>query len=265
MWEWTPLFFGKCALLIVGGAVAGFVNSLAGGGSFLTVPLLVGIGLPISVANGTNRVGVFVQCLSALFGFRQEGVHTLSRAVGFLPMLLLGSYLGALASSTIPDSVFQRIFAVLMLLMLPVIVWNPKPRPASAAGSGDASGARSTSRVLGFAFEQVCYFALGLYGGAVQAGIGIPLVFVLAAVTRIDLVRANSIKVALVAALTAVALAQFIYADKVSWVFGAVLAIGTGIGGYAGGRLGARVGDRLIRPLMVAAVVGSALRLLFVA
>ncbi len=263
MWEWTSSFAVQAVLLVVGGAIAGFVNSLAGGGSFLTVPLLVGIGLPISVANGTNRVGVFVQCMTALLGFRQEGVRTLSTAVSVGPLLLVGSFMGAWMSSTIPDALFQQVFAVLMLVMLPVILLNPKPKPIEKPEDSPARiGSFFGARVL---IEQSCYFALGLYGGAVQAGIGIPMVFVLAAVTRVDLVRANSIKVALVAALTAVALAQFIYADKVDWVLGLILAIGTGIGGYAGGRIGPRVGDRLIRPLMAIAVIGSALRLFWVA
>jgi uncharacterized membrane protein YfcA len=107
------------------------------------------------------------------------------------------------------------------------------------------------------------YFLLGFYGGAIQAGIGIPLLLVLVGAGGLDLVRANSVKNVIVAALTAVALAQFIVAEKVWFSYGLVLAVGSGLGGYAAGRFGARVGDRLIRPLLLVAVVILAVRLIF--
>lgn len=245
----------QVALLVGGGAVAGFINTLAGGGSFLTVPLLFSLGLPITVANATNRVGVFVQCISGLAGFRREGVRTLGSAARVLPVVLIGSFLGARFSSVVPDDVFQRIFAVFMLAMLPVILLNPKPKGGDA---GEDAPERRTNVYL----EQLAYLALGLYGGAVQAGIGIPLLLALAGVGGLDLVRANSVKVALVAALTAVALGEFVYSGKVNWIFGVTLAVGSGMGGYAAGRFGARIGERLIRPVMAVAVTGFAVRLL---
>ena len=80
-------------LLIVGGGVAGFVNTLAGGGSFLTVPLLVLLGLPATVANGTNRLAVFVQNVAAVAGFRAEGISGIRLGVRLLPPTLLGAWL----------------------------------------------------------------------------------------------------------------------------------------------------------------------------
>ncbi|MBW2279222.1 MAG: sulfite exporter TauE/SafE family protein [Deltaproteobacteria bacterium] len=238
------------AVLVAGGAVAGFVNTLAGGGSFLTVPLLIFLGLPPTVANATNRVGVAAQSLAAMGGFRQENVPGLRFAASLLPATLLGSWLGAWAASSVSDRVFSVGFAVVMLAMLPVILRNPKPRaPGERAG-------------MGLPLQLGVYFAIGLYGGAVQAGIGIPLLLALVAAGGLDLVRANAVKVAVVAALTLVALAQFAAAGKVLWGYGLVLAVGSAIGGYAASRFGARVGDRLIRPLLTLAVVAAALRLL---
>ncbi|MCP4007310.1 MAG: sulfite exporter TauE/SafE family protein [bacterium] len=239
-------------LLIAGGLVAGFINTLAGGGSFLTVPLLVMVGLPPTVANATNRLAVFVQSVSAVAGFRQEGVREMGTAVRVLPAALLGSWIGAYVASHVPDREFGRAFGLIMLAALPIILWNPKPRE-----SGPTSGAG-----LPFWLRQLLYFGIGLYGGAIQAGIGIPLLLALAAAGGLDLVRANSVKVVLVAALTAIALVQFAWADKVRWVYGAVLAVGSGLGGYAGSRFGARVGERLIRPVLTLAVIGLAFRLL---
>ena len=240
-------------MLVAGGAVAGFINTLAGGGSFLTVPLLVLLGLPPTVANGTNRLAVFAQNLAAVVGFRQEGVRGLQHAAPLLPAMLIGSWLGAYVAASVPDELFQRAFGLIMLLALPVILWNPKPRT-------DSEPTR-----FGVVLRHAVYFAIGFYGGAVQAGIGIPLLLALVAASGLDLVRANSAKVVVIAALTAVALAEFIREDKVAWIYGGVLAIGSAFGGYAASRFGARVGERLIRPLLTVAVIGLAARLLLTA
>jgi len=236
-------------VLLLGGAFAGVVNTLAGGGSFLTVPLLVMVGLPPTVANATNRVGVMFQSLSALGGFRQEGVVGFGTAAAVLPATLLGSWLGSVFASRVSDEVFGPLFGIVMLAALPVLLMNPKPRDTPHV---------SRPSLL----QQLAYFGIGLYGGAIQAGIGIPLLLALVMLGGLDLVRGNQVKVALVGALTAVALAQFVYAGKVVWSYGLVLAVGTSIGAYASSRVGARVGPKLIRPVLALAVVALALRLL---
>jgi uncharacterized membrane protein YfcA len=217
------------------------------------VPLLIFLGLPPTVANATNRVGVAAQSLAAMGGFRQENVPGSGFALRLLPATLVGAWLGAWAASSVSDELFGRAFGLIMLLMLPVILRNPRP-------SGEAP--HEPTGGLGLPLQLVVYFAIGLYGGAVQAGIGIPLLLALVAAGGLDLVRANNVKVAVVAALTLVALAQFVVADKVRWDYGLVLAVGSALGGYSAARFGARVGERLIRPILALAVVGAALRLL---
>ena len=204
------------------------------------------------MANATNRVGVAAQCLAAVGGFKQENVPGLRFAASLLPATLLGSWLGAWGASAVSYRVFNLAFAGVMLAMLPVILRNPKPRSADGADG----------RGMSLPLQLAVYFGIGLYGGAVQAGIGIPLLLALVAAGGLDLVRANSVKVAVVAALTLVALAQFVVAGKVLWGYGLVLAVGSSIGGYSASRFGARVGERLIRPILALAVVAAALRLL---
>ncbi len=243
----------QSAVLIVGGLVAGFINTLAGGGSFLTVPLLILVGLPPTVANATNRVAVLIQNLAAVTGFRQEGVPGIGLALRLAPAALGGSWLGAWIASSVPEALFARAFGLIMLAALPVILLNPKPREGG-------EGRRRQPLWL----QLLVYFAIGVYGGAVQAGIGIPLLVALVAAGGLDLVRANSVKVVLMAALTAVALAQFVVAGKVVWGHGLVLAVGSGLGGYIASRSGAQFGERLIRPVLTATVVLLALYLLLV-
>lgn len=237
-------------MLVAGGIAAGFINTLAGGGSFLTVPLLIFLGLPATVANATNRVGVFVQSATAVASFRQEGVSEMALGLRLLPATLAGSWLGAWSAASISDAIFERVFGVAMLAMLPVLLWSPKPRES-----------RPRRKLPPFA-EPALYAGLGFYGGAVQAGIGIPLVLALVTFSGLGLVRAASARVFLTLALTAVALGQFIWAGKIEWVYGITLALGTGGGGYLAARLGARVGSRLIRPLLAAVVIAASLRLL---
>lgn len=239
------------ALLVGVGFAGGAINTLAGGGSFLTVPLLVLIGLPPTVANATNRLAVLAQNLAAMGGFRQEGIPGTALALRLLPAALLGSWAGAWVASSLPEALFGRAFAVIMLVALPVILLDPKPR------RGDE--AQRQPLVL----ELALYFAIGFYGGAVQAGVGIALLLALVLAGGLDLVRANSVKVAVIAAFTVVALLQFIWAGKIVWIHGVVLALGSGLGGYVASRAGARVGERLIRPVLTLAVIALAVRLLW--
>jgi uncharacterized membrane protein YfcA len=213
------------------------------------VPLLVLLGLPPTVANATNRVGVLVQSTAAMAGFHRERVPGIQLGLQFLPAALLGSWLGAVVAARLPEAVFGRAFGIVMLLALPLIVRNPRPRSGSA-------------RRLPLPLQLAIYFSLGFYGGAFQAGIGIPLLLALVGAAGLDLVRANSVKVVIVAALTAVALAWFVWEGKVVWSYGIVLALGSGIGRYVASRFGSRVGEPLIRPVLTIAVIGLAARLL---
>ena len=240
----------EAALLVGGGLLAGVVNTLAGGGSLLTVPLLVVLGLPGTIANGTNRVGILVQSLIASRGFRAEGVPGFRSALPLLAPVLAGSVVGALAVSRAPDETFERLFGVLMLVLL-------VPTLRRTRSASDASPPRAWSPTA----RAAVFFGIGLYGGAFQAGIGIVLVFALSH-AGLDLVRANAIKMVVVAALTIVALPVFLLEQQVAWYPAVVLACGYAAGGALGARLAVRRGERLIRPVMVASVLALAGRML---
>ena len=210
------------------------------------------LGLPATVANATSRVGVFAQSVAAVAGFRQEGLRDLGVALPILPVMLVAPWIGAWLASSLDDRLFARGFGAIMLIALPAILWNPRPR-------ADAATRPPVRRWL----QQLVYFAIGLYSGAIQAGVGIPLTLALVGVGRLDLVRASSVKVALISAMTAVALAQFTWAGKVVWADGLTLAVGMGLGGYVGSRVGARAGERLLRPALIVIVVGLAIYMLW--
>lgn len=239
---------GDAALLLAGGLAAGVVNTLAGGGSLLSVPLLVLTGLPGTVANGTNRVGVLIQNGVAAWGFRSQGVSGLAGAVPLLVPVAVGALVGAAIASQLPDEVFERVFGVLMLLLLVPTLRRPKPP--------DPDEVRTPSPIL----RALLFFGIGLYGGAFQAGVGILLIFALS-YGGLDLVRTNSVKVVVNFCFTLLALPVFLLADQVSWPEALTLGAGFAAGGFLGARLAVRGGERLIRPVLVVAVVALAGRM----
>ena len=231
------------------GFVAGIINTLAGGGSLLTVPLLVLIGLPGTVANATNRVGVLVQSVVGAWRFRAEGVSGFRASRAVLLPLVAGSAVGAAAVARLDDRTFEQAFGVVMLLLLLPALFPPR---LSAFGR---------QAPLGRGARAATFFAIGLYGGAFQAGVGLFLVLALARLGH-DLVRANSIKVVTIAAFTGVAVVIFVLEGQVAWIPALLLSAGTSIGAACGARLAVRGGDRVIRPVLVVCVVALAGKML---
>jgi uncharacterized membrane protein YfcA len=237
------------AILVGGGLAAGVVNTLAGGGSLISVPLLVLIGLPGTVANGTNRIGVFLQNLVAAWRFRASGVSGIAGASRVVAPVCIGSLIGAYTVAKLDDATFQRIFGLVMLIDLVPMLRPPKP-----------GGSEATRPWPAWALFAV-FAAIGLYGGAIQAGVGLLMVGALNH-TGYGLVQANAIKVTTNVVLTAFAIPIFVWHGQVSWLHAGVLALGFAAGGELGARLAVRGGDRLIRPVMVAAILLLAGRML---
>jgi len=239
---------GDIVLLVAGGLAAGVVNTLAGGGSLLTVPLLVLAGVPGNVANGSNRVGILASNASATVAFRSLGVSGLSRTLPVLVPVAVGSLVGALLVARLADETFERVFGV---LMVPLLLLSLRP-PVLKSVEG---------RVWSGPFTVLVFLAVGLYGGAFQAGIGLLLMVALSR-SGMDLVVANSVKVVVIMVVTVTALPLFIVGGRVDWGPAMVLAAGFAIGGALGARLTVTRGASLIRPVMVAAVLALAGRLL---
>jgi uncharacterized membrane protein YfcA len=238
---------GEAGLLVAGGLVAGVVNTLAGGGSLLTVPLLVLVGLPGLLANGTNRVGVLIQNATSTWRFRAEGVGGLRDALPVLVPVAAGSSLGAWGIARVDDATFERVFGALMVLLLVPTLCPPRA----------AASRRRWPPWVSF----LVFFAIGLYGGAVQAGVGLVIVMALAH-AGFDLVTANSIKVIVVLVLTAVAVPVFVAGGQVVWAPALLLGLGFAAGGILGVRLAVHGGERVIRPVLVVSVLALAGRML---
>lgn len=239
---------GVVLLLLVGGFTSGVINTLAGGGSLLTVPILVLAGLPGNVANGSNRLGILASNASATVAFRRLGVSGLCRVLLILVPVAVGSLVGALLVARLSDDTFERAFGI---LMVPLLLLSLRPPLVKLAGG----------RVWSGSFTVLVFFAVGLYGGAFQAGIGLMLMVALSR-SGMDLVVANNVKVVVIMVLTVITLPVFIIGGMVDWGPALVLAAGFAVGGALGARLTVTGGASLIRPVMGAAVLALAGRLL---
>ncbi len=237
----------EVALLLGGGLVAGIINAVAGGGSTLTVPLLVLAGVPGTSANGSNRIGILTSNLAAATSFRRLGVDGLSKSSSILGPVVAGSLIGSLAISNLTDDAFETVFGLLMIPLILLSIRKPRVRTDREPWS------RGVTLVV--------FFLIGIYGGAIQAGVGLVL---LAALTRagFDLVTADSIKVLVTFSVTLVALPVFIWNGQVDWIPALVLAAGFTAGGWAGAHVAVRGGEQVIRIAMVLAALVLAASLL---
>jgi uncharacterized membrane protein YfcA len=176
--------------LFLTGLVAGTLNTLAGGGSLISLPVMIFLGLPATVANGTLRLGILIQNVGSVWGFGRQGVFEPTLVKRYLPPALLGVVAGTALGVRMGDLAFQRTLAVVMVLVALWIVWRP---PGGAAPSTDgASPRRGPPPVLLYGG----FFLVGAYGGFIQAGVGF-LILALTSAAGLDLVKGNAMKVLL--------------------------------------------------------------------
>ncbi len=226
------------AIILVAGFICGVINTLAGGGSFLTLAALDLTGLPSVVANGTNRLAILIQNMLAVAGFRSKGVSDWRTSLHFAIPALFGAILGAYLIIDVPEVIFHRILGVAMLVMLATLILNPQKRL-----EGHPVEMTPARRVLIY----IVFFGIGIYGGAIQAGIGFLMIASFVLTAGMDLVSANMHKAFVGATYTLFALATFALRGQVNWPLGIVLAIGNGSGAWFASRLAVEKGQRLVR------------------
>lgn len=235
-------------LLLGGGLVAGIINAMAGGGSLLTVPLLVFAGVPGNAANGSNRVGVLASSLSAASTFRRLGVAGLGGIGRVLGPSAAGALLGSIVVSQLTDDAFEQIFG---FVMIPILLLSLRKPDVAAMADRPQWPAWLTT---------IVFFGIGIYGGAFQAGVGLMMIVALSR-AGVDLVIANNIKVIVTFVFTAFALPVFILNGDVDWAPALVLAVGLATGSAIGARITVAGGEKVIRPVLIVAVIIFAGRL----
>lgn len=242
-------------LLICAGVFAGFVNTIAGGGSLLTLPLLIFMGLPPAVANGTNRIAIVVATLSANIGYASKNVVTYPFSIYLGTSALFGAILGAMIAIEIDGVIFNRILAIIMIMVVLIMVFKPKM-------ANHLSQERTTGKHL--LISVVAFFFIGIYGGFINAGIGFIIMLFLNIFNRMNLVRVNAAKVGVVFIYTIGAMATFALSGNINWLYGLILAIGTSIGAWTASRFSVDRGEGFIKFIMILMVLFMALKLWFI-
>lgn len=238
------------AALVVIGFIAAVINVMAAGGSFLTLPLLLFLGLPATVANGTNRVGVLAQNVSAVVGFHRHQKLPLQWSLMVSLPALAGAALGVWAALVVPELAFRRILAVVMLAMTLATLLHK-----SRKGGARTDLLRPTHWTM-----MVGFFFTGVYGGFLQAGVGF-LALAMTTLAGLDLVRGNAVKVFVVMLLTILSLIVFAGTGHVNWPAGIALAIGNLLGGIVGVRIAVLKGHKWLEHLVTATIVVFAILL----
>lgn len=206
---------------IIGGFVAGFINTLAGNGSAITLTILMEfMGLPPNVANGSNRVGIFFQSMVSTKVFHDEGKIEWMPSLPNIIAVFLGAMVGLWLAITVEGKDFKMIYGILMVVMFFVILVKPKrwiqpPKNKSK---------------LPFPILLIGFFLLGIYGGFIQMGMGIMFLAFTVLIAKMDIIRANALKIVCVGVYTVVVLSIFAWNGLVNWKAGGLIAIGQVLG-----------------------------------
>ena len=241
-------------LLVLIGFIAGCINIVAGGGSLLTLPALIFFGLPPNVANGTNRIAIIIQNIFAVSGFKSKGVSAFPYSIYLALSATVGAIIGAQFAVDIKGDLFNKILAVVMVLIVIYMVFKPKM-------STEDLMERLTGRY--FWLGILVFFFVGIYGGFIQAGVGFIMILALSSINRFSLVKSNAIKVFVALIYSLSALAIFIYNDMINWTYGLILSVGNATGGWFMSRFSVKKGDGFVRIFLIVIVTAMAIKLWF--
>jgi len=228
-------------LLFGVGAVAGFINVNAGGGSSLTLPTLIFLGLDATVANGTNRIGLILQNVFAVTSFRKNRIYKFKTSLFLAVFTLPGAIIGAILATQVSNTLFQRILGGVLILTVISMIF-------SRSYNNDAPENLRSWLIY------PALFGIGFYGGFIQVGVGFLFMAAIYHLLRVNLVFVNMHKVFIILIYTIPALAVFSLTGNVNWQFGLVLAGGNALGGWWGARAAVKGGEKLIRIILAIAI-----------
>lgn len=238
------------ALLFGVGAIAGFINVNAGGGSTLTLPTLIFMGLDAALANGTNRVAIFIQNIFAVASFHKRKEYQFKTSFMLALFTLPGAIIGAIMATRVSNILFQRILGVVLIFVVLSMFFSRVYK------NNDVH----KSKMRHWSIYPVL-FGIGFYGGFVQAGVGFLIMAALYHLLCLDLIRVNMHKVFIILIYTFPALIVFAATGNVHWIYGLVLAAGNALGGWWGAHAAVKGGERIIRIILAIAIFIMAFKL----
>ncbi len=240
-------------LLTVTGIATGFLNVMAGGGSMLSVPIMIFLGVPGTVANGTNRIAILPQNISAVWAFYRKGISNFKLSLSLGACTIPGTLIGASLASHVPSDQFNSLLAIIMVIVL-IIMALPQPKAI------EQNQPPSKSRLIA---GHALMLLIGFWGGFIHIGVGFLLMPALNRVMQFDLITTNAHKVFIVMCYTVVALCVFASELELVWKYGIALGIGTWIGGWIAANVQVSNGIGPIKITLNVVIVLFIIKLLF--
>ena len=239
---------GLVVLLFVG-CVGGFLNVMAGGGSLLTVPAMIFLGIPGPVANGTNRIAIIIQNIAAVSVFTKKGFANFKLSLSLGIVAVPGAVAGAWVAANLPEQDFNTLLAIII-----------KPSKKERLTQVEQNSTPSKKQLIA---GHLLMAVAGFWGGFIQIGIGFILMPILHRVMGLDLVTTNSLKALVVLIYTSVALAVFASQLELAWVHGITLAAGMALGGMFAANFQIQKGEKAINWVLNIVLVAFIIKLLF--
>ena len=244
----------QAIILIVIGFLAGVINTLAGGGSLFTLPVLIFLGLPPNIANGTNRIAIVMQSLTGTLGYKSKGVSSFPFNIYLGISASIGALIGAQVAIDLDGKLFNKILAIIMIVVGVMMLIKNKKGVLNLPE-------RLTGKYL--VYGCIGFFFVGIYGGFINAGIGIVIMIFLNRVHHMSLVKTNATKTAVVFIYSSLALGLFALNGSVNWKMGLIMALGTSFGAWWASRWSVKKGDKVIRVAMLLTIIIMAVKLWF--
>ena len=241
---WTVII-----ILIISGFFVGFINTLAGGGSIISLSVLMMLGLPPNVANGTNRVAIIIQTLTATTSFRQQKILPLRKSIYLSIPAIIGSLFGSWIAVDIREDIFEKAIGVIMLVMLVFILYKPQNYIYGRA--------KVLEKPINWKVY-LLFFIIGIYGGFIHMGVGYFLLAGIVLGAGFDLVKANAVKVFVVLAYAPFTLVVFLLYGQVQWIYGLILAIGSVTGALIASRMAVKRGVVFVKWVIVVVILITA-------
>ncbi len=240
-------------IVVLVGIVAGIINTLAAGGSLLTLPVLMAFGLPPNMANGTNRIAIFLQNVVGVSSFHKEKIMDFPSGFRVGIPAAIGAIAGAFIAVNLNDKVMKLAIAGVMILVFILMLLKPNRWINS----------HEEYPPIPYWVQVIVFFFVGVYGGFIQAGVGFFLLTSLVLASGFELVKANSLKLFIILLYTPIALLIFFLNGDVHIWMGLVLAAGNMTGAWLGTKIAVKWGAVFIRYVVLVAIVIAAAKLIY--
>jgi uncharacterized protein len=236
----------EMVVLIISGVLVGFINTLAGGGSIISLSVLMFLGLPAGVANGTNRVAILIQSIAAVGSFRQQKVLDSRKGLWLAVPAAIGSIFGAWIAVDLKEEVIEKAIAIVMFIMVFFILYKPEAWLKGKVGLQEKKVS---------AGQMILFFFIGIYGGFLHMGVGYFLLAGIVLGAGFDLVKGNAIKNLIVLLWATPILLVFLFNNQVNLAYGLTHAVGNVAGALIASRMAVKKGANFVRWVIIIVIL----------